>query len=130
MIIEKYRAKGLKMTPQRVAVFENLYGDETHPSAETIHQRVCETMPSVSLRTVYQVLNDLSDMGEVGTLNLGTGPIRFDPNTEDHQHFICSLCETVYDVSVKSEAVLSNGQDFRIAEVNTLFRGLCPACSK
>ena len=118
------------MTPQRVAVFENLYGDETHPSAETIHQRVCQTMPSVSLRTVYQVLNDLAEMGEVGTLNLANGPVRFDPNTEDHQHFVCSSCDTVYDVSIKSEAVLANGEGFEIAEVSTLFRGLCPDCKK
>jgi len=56
-------------------------------------------MPTISLKTVYQTVNDLAAMGEVVLLDLGTGSYRVDPNVEDeHHHLICTRCGKVRDV--------------------------------
>ncbi|UCE72718.1 MAG: transcriptional repressor, partial [Nitrospiraceae bacterium] len=38
--MEKYRDKGLKLTPQRLAILEYLDGNKSHPSAEDIYAAV------------------------------------------------------------------------------------------
>src|SRR5437868_280342 len=72
-LTELFRARGLKVTPQRQAIFHVLHGETTHPTAEAVYEAVSTTMPTISLRTVYQTLNDLAAMGEVLALDLGTG---------------------------------------------------------
>ncbi len=57
-------------------------------------------MPTISLRTVYQTLNDLAAMGELVQLELGTGSARFDPNLDAHHHLVCDRCGKVLDVDV------------------------------
>src|SRR5262245_43624794 len=80
------RRTGLKGTRPRPCVFRALYRNDEHPTAESIYERVIAEMPTVSLRTVYQTLNDLAAMGEVGQIDLGTGSHRFDPNLDGHHH--------------------------------------------
>src|SRR3546814_14252930 len=55
-------------------------------------------MPTISLRTVYQTLNDLAAMGELNALDLGTGSTRFDPTVEPHHHMVCDSCGRIVAV--------------------------------
>lgn len=79
-----FRAGGLKVTPQRQLLFGLLYGNDEHPTAETLHVSASASasarIPGIPLRTVYQTLTDLASMGELRQLSFGTGPTRFDPN--------------------------------------------------
>lgn len=133
-LTELFREQGLKITPQRVAIFQALHENAEHPTAETVYDTVSADMPSISLRTVYQTLNDLASMGELGQLDLGTGSTRFDPNTETHHHVVCDRCGKVRDVyadfadvrlprSTKGEL-----QGFRVSTTEIVFRGLCRSC--
>ena len=63
-LTESFRAKGLKITPQRLRIFEVLHDSDRHPTAESVYDEVRVEMPTISLRTVYQTLNDLAGMGE------------------------------------------------------------------
>lgn len=140
-----FRARGLKVTPQRRAVFEALLNDDGHPSADVIWARVQEQMPTVSLRTVYQALNDLVELGEVQAVSVGDRATRFDPNTESHDHFVCRSCERVYDIVASRPRLVSGypgldgsigtrngeastGHTVETAEV--IFRGLCASCGE
>ena len=129
-LTERFRAAGLKVTPQREAVFRALLGNERHPTAESVHATVTTELPSVSLRTVYQVLNDLTAMGEIHALDLGTGAARFDPNVDAHHHLVCTTCGTVRDVYVDPVTVPTAGDDaFTVTSAEVVFRGLCATCS-
>ena len=129
-LVDLFRSRGLKVTPQRQAVFEVLYGNEGHPTAEAVHDRIKRTMPTVSLRTVYQTLNDLAELGELQPLDLGTGSTRFDPNVEDHHHLVCTRCRTVRDLYVAPRVTLTEGQleGFQPATTEIVIRGLCNQC--
>lgn len=127
-----FRANGLKITPQRQAVFRVLHQSQEHPTAEAVHAAVVADMPSVSLRTVYQVLNDLTAMGELAALDLGTGSTRFDPTHEDHHHLVCTRCGAVRDVFLDAfdvEVPEAQAAGYRLGRPEITFRGLCPTCA-
>jgi Fe2+ or Zn2+ uptake regulation protein len=85
----------------------------------------------MSLKTVYQTLHDLADMGEIHQLDLGTGSSRFDPNVDnEHHHLVCTRCGTVLDLSVPIDISIAAAEQsgFAIASTEVIFRGLCPDC--
>lgn len=131
-LTDRFRSEGLKVTPQRQAVFEVLYDNHVHPTAEAVHAEITKTMPMVSLRTVYQTLNDLTAMGELGHIHVGTGSTRFDPNTELHHHLVCDECGKVVDVPVDyPDVTVPVGADdgFTVLRTEIVFRGRCATCS-
>ena len=130
-LTESFRAQGLKITPQRLRIFEVLHDSDEHLTAEAVHARVRTEMPTISLRTVYQTLNDLAAMGELIQLDLGTGSARFDPNLEAHHHLVCDACGHVHDVHADfSEVHVPEGDDhdFEVSVTEIVFRGLCRDC--
>ena len=129
-LTELFREQGYKVTPQREAVFRVLDGNDAHPTAESVHAAVISDMPSVSLRTVYGVLNDLAAMGELQLLDMGTGSTRFDPNVGDHHHVVCSSCGEVRDVYVRGSGPnVSDLDGFHVESTDIVFRGLCASCA-
>ena len=89
-------------------------------------------MPTISLRTVYQTLNDLAAMGELSALDLGTGSTRFDPNLEPHHHLVCTRCGRIDDVHAEVPAVAvpeAAAAGFEVTTTEIIFRGRCADCT-
>jgi Fur family transcriptional regulator, stress-responsive regulator len=128
-----FRVRGRKVTPQRQCIFRVLHRlHGVHPTAEAVHAAVVEELPTVSLKTVYQTLNDLSAMGEISHLDLGTGSGRFDTTLDPHQHLVCDRCGRVWDihgdfttVRLPDDAV----SGFRVSSTDIVFRGQCQPCA-
>jgi Fe2+ or Zn2+ uptake regulation protein len=130
-MVQLFRERGLKVTPQRECIFDVLWGAETHPTAESVYAEARTRMPTMSLKTVYQTLNDLADMGEIHQLDLGTGSSRFDPNVDVHHHLVCNRCGKVRDLyadydSVEVPPAARHG--FAVGSAEVVFRGLCAEC--
>lgn len=129
---ERFRAEGLRVTPQRQAIFGLLQANAAHPTVESLYDAARSDMPTISLKTVYQTVHDLEAMGEVSLLDLGTGSVRVDPNVEHaHHHLICTECGDVRDVFVDVGEVrlpTSSPHDFTVDAVEVNFRGLCEQC--
>ncbi len=68
---EVVRARGGKVTPQRERIFRYLAEHGDHPTAEAVYAAVVVDMPTISLRTVYQTLNDLVALRELSQLDVG-----------------------------------------------------------
>ena len=132
-LTRRLRAQGLRVTPQRRAIFELLQGDQSHPTVEDLYRAAQVGMPTISLKTVYQTVHELHAMGEVHLLHLGTGSVRVDPNVErPHHHLVCRACGRVRDVFVPVAAPALSSEDrqgFDVTDVDVHFRGLCAVCS-
>lgn len=124
------RRHGLRLTPQRLVVLRVVRAAaRTHPTAEEIFRRARAELPTISLATVYKVLNELVGLGELRRVELGEGGARFDANTAGHAHLLCRRCGHVADLAPgEYEVALPVDRGYRILDQAVLFYGLCPAC--
>ena len=126
------RQAGLRITPQRVAVYEELISTVEHPSADEICQKVRVRHPNVSLDTVNRTLLTFSEKGIAGTLPGSGDARRFDGNVSSHQHFKCTRCGKVSDIDYDSldkiEIPPQLTKGFEIKRKSICFEGLCPEC--
>ena len=60
-----------RATQQLATVYKALQGDHSHPSAVEIYQRVRQTLPRISLGTVYRNLQRLVEERKIRMLLLG-----------------------------------------------------------
>jgi len=131
-LTELFREQGLRVTPQRQCIFRLLEGNERHPTAEWVYEQAQAEMPTISLKTVYQTLNDLAAMGEIQALDVGTGATRFDPNIGAHHHLVCDRCGRTYDVHVDASGLRlppRERRDFVVSTAEIVFRGVCSSCA-
>ncbi|HEC11262.1 MAG TPA: transcriptional repressor [Acidimicrobiales bacterium] len=127
-----FRERGFKMTAQRERIFSALHGASDHPTAEAVWSEVRTDMSSISLRTVYQTLNDLVGMGELAQLDIGPGPARFDPMNVPHHHVVCDACGRIADLTVEFPSVGLPDElagDFDVVSTEIIFRASgCGVC--
>lgn len=128
------QAAGLKLTPQRLAVYRVLAAAREHPDVETIHQRVRRTLPDVSLDTIYRILDRFEELGLTERVEGVPGRARYDACRERHHHFVCRRCGQILDFSFPEldglkppPAARSLG---RIESVRVQVRGLCSQCAR
>lgn len=130
----RFRARGLRVTPQRQAIFRLLQGNDRHPTVEELFDSAAAEMPTISRKTVYQTVHDLESMGEVALLDLGTGSVRVDPNVEaPHHHLICNRCGKVRDIVVDVTSLAlpaRRRRGFTVSDVEVHYRGICDDCAE
>jgi Fe2+ or Zn2+ uptake regulation protein len=127
-----FRNQGLRVTPQRQAIFRLLHDNDRHPTVDSLYDAARTEMSTISLKTVYQTVHDLEALGQVSLLDLGTGSVRVDPNVEvEHHHLVCSKCGLVRDVPLSAAPTLPAAYDaeFRTRAVEVIFRGVCAPCA-
>jgi Fe2+ or Zn2+ uptake regulation protein len=55
--------------------------------------------------------------------------MRYDIILEDHGHFLCAACGTIYNFPVRIDPLSIEGlKPFKITHKNVYFKGLCPNC--
>ena len=86
---ERYREKGFRLTPQRMAILDFLEGNTKHPTAHDIFREVKKTNPTVSFATVYNTVQSLGEIGELKELTIDPVRKHYDPDTRPHHHAIC-----------------------------------------
>ncbi len=128
-----FRSHGLRVTPQRQRIFQILAQSSTHPTAELVFAQVRQDMTTISLKTIYDVLNELVELGEIQQLDFGEGARRFDPTTAQHHHLICERCGQVRDIFAAFRDVQipsSQRYGFSIRNAEVTFRGFCEQCKQ
>jgi len=129
-----FKNKGLKLTPQRIAVYEYLLGTKEHPSAETIYSKLIQDFPTMSFATVYKSLKTLCEVELVQEINLGEGNFRYDAFIDEHAHFQCTSCNRVMDMmDVSTRNILleaSKSREFIVESSKLYFFGKCRACKE
>lgn len=126
--------RGLRMTDQRRAVFDALMEKRDHPTAVDVFTRVRGKMPSISLATVYNCLDTLTQCGLVKLVAHEREPSRYCPNQQEHAHLFCEACGVVLDVPLRArrrpEDVWEFPEQAVVSHHEVSFRGQCPRCAK
>lgn len=119
------RDKGIQPSAQRVAVAGYVLHTNDHPSAEEVFTRVREKFPMVSRGTIYNTLNLFVKKGLLRVFNLTGGHSVFDPNVEDHHHFIEDGTGKIHDIPWNALGVskISSLEDFEVSEYQVVLRG-------
>ena len=130
------RARGFRMTPQRMAILHVLHHEGTHLSPTEVFARAKEATPGLTEATVYRTLEFLADNGLARPAHMGSGKLVYEiaQQDQDHHHLICRKCsgevqidhaplETVY-------AELESSSGYRFIDSHVTFFGLCPDCQE
>ena len=131
---QRCQESGLKVTPQRSAVFRALAESNQHPSAESVYKTVKAEMPCISFDTVNRTLNTLSEIGAAFIVE-GSGDVkRFDANLENHQHFKCVKCKRIIDFHDERLDNITLPEklmgDFTVLRKCVYVEGICDLCKE
>lgn len=125
---------GLALTPQRLAIYHVLAGDDSHPGAEEIYRRIKPDLPSLSLGTVYRTLELFEEHGLVSRIHAFSDQSRFDANLDPHHHLVCVRCRRVIDFRDERLEVLpiqpENVNGFRVLTHRIHVLGYCRDCQQ
>ncbi len=135
LMIQGLREAGLRITPQRIAIYRSLVNNPAHPTAQKIFEELRPEYPSLSLTTVYNTLETLLKLGAINVMNnVGDAPTRFDANTSPHAHLHCIQCNELIDFTSQHvpalDADIETHSDYRILGSHLLYYGLCANCQQ
>ena len=122
-----------RTTRQFEEVFKALQDDHSHPFVHEIYQRVHTKLPRISLATVYRNLHSLVAEGKIRTLLLDEKGARFDPETRQHDHFVCERCGRVVDLFLRQARPIDLSslakQGYVVTTHTVTVRGMCEVCA-
>ena len=96
-IRDQLAESGLKVTPQRIAVYDALLNINDHPTAEMIKEYVSKKNPSISQGTVYKTLEAFVDKGLITKVKTENDIMRYDPVIKKHHHLYDQKTDSIYD---------------------------------
>lgn len=85
-IRKKLAGKGLKVTPQRMAILEAVFALKNHPTADNIIEFIRKHHPNIATGTVYKVLDALVEKGLIRKVLTDKDIMRYDAIMEKHHH--------------------------------------------
>ena len=130
-IVQLLKEKGLRVTPQRFAVYANLLDRSDHPTAEQVLYDLNQNAPTSSQATVYTSLQALCAVGLVREVLLEEGVRRYDANVAPHHHFRCRSCGMIEDVDwedVKEVSIHQVRPGLKVESYEITLHGVCESC--
>lgn len=98
-LLEGLKEAGMRMTPQRIWVCQELARREDHPTAQKLFETLRGGYPSLSLTTVYQTLDALVRRGVITSLgSAGDDAVHYEVNTAPHINLACLTCHRICDL--------------------------------
>ena len=94
---QELKTKNIGLSHQRLKVLEYLTQNRCHPTVDQIYTELQKDIPTLSKTTVYNTLRILAEAGLVKVISIEDKECRFDIDTEDHGHFKCESCGTIFD---------------------------------
>ena len=131
-IARKLKEKGLRLTPQRLAIIEVLIENrDFHPAARSVYEEAKKKKKSLSLSTTYATLNELSRLGIIKTLQFDSMENRYEGNLEEHLNLICERCGEILDYEaphVADRQEIERKTGFSVTGTRLEYYGYCRNC--
>jgi len=96
-IRDKLREAKLKVTPQRLAIYEAIYELGNHPTVEQITAYVKSSYPSIATGTVYTTLETFVAKGLIRKVKTDSDVMRYDALLSRHHHLYCAESDKIED---------------------------------
>jgi len=128
------RARGFRVTSQRMAILHVLHHSGAHLSPTEIYKKAHRDAPSLTEPTVYRTLGFLEKNGLAISSQTGNGRLVYEIAGRNHHHLICQLCGNKFEVEPEAlDALirrLEKSSGYRFIKSHVTFFGLCPKCQK
>jgi Fur family peroxide stress response transcriptional regulator len=131
-ILTIFKEKDIRATTQRLEVYKALRDENKHLTVEQIYGKIRVNNPSISLATVYSVLEILKRKGLVKEIRIEFNKSFFETRIDAHHHFLCKKCQKTFDIDMHHCRVLTeqNVNGFQIEDFQGYFYGVCNKCKK
>jgi Fur family peroxide stress response transcriptional regulator len=106
---QQLKEKGLKVTPQRIAIYEAIVKLNNHPTAENVIDYIKKNHPNISVGTVYKVLDSLVEIHLLKKVKTDRDIMRYDAVLSNHHHLYCAETDRIEDFEdEKLNKIISN----------------------
>lgn len=126
------RARGYRMTPQRLAILHVLRHEGTHLSPSEVYKKARVELPGLTEPTVYRTLEFLSDIALVRPSYNSSGHLTYEIAGDDHHHIVCRDCgnemEVEHTLLESLYRLLETTSGYRSIDSHVTFFGICPNC--
>lgn len=131
-IARELKAKGLRLTPQRLAIIEVLVEKrDLHPGARSVYEEARKRRKGLSLSTTYAALSELSRLGIIKTLQFDSMENRCEGNLEEHLNLVCERCGKIVDYEAPAVAdhdEIAEKAGFSVTGSRLEYYGYCREC--
>lgn len=107
-LTQKLKDKGLKVTPQRIAIYDAIVKLSNHPTAENVIDYIKANHPNISVGTVYKVLDSFVENGLLKKVKTEKDIMRYDAVLSNHHHLYCAETDRIEDYEDESLNALIN----------------------
>jgi len=126
------RARGFRMTPQRMAILHVLRHERTHLSPAEVYKKALVEVPGLTEPTVYRTLEFLADIALVRPSYSSSGHLTYEIAGSDHHHIVCRNCgseiEVEHTLLENLYRLLETTSGYRSIDSHVTFFGVCPKC--
>jgi Fur family peroxide stress response transcriptional regulator len=122
----------LKVTPQRVAIVEELYKNG-HMNIDELYRNLLSKFPSISLATIYKNINSMVEKLFLSEVKIPETKSVYELTKTEHAHMVCSSCGSICDIMLDVSSIVKEAStltDFRINSTSVVLNGICGKCSK
>jgi len=128
------RARGYRMTPQRLAILHTLHHAGVHLSPTEIYETVKKELPGLTETTVYRTLEFLAENGLARPAQRSKGHLVYEIAQHEHHHIVCRVCgdemEVEHTLLKTLYQKLESTSGYKLTDSHITFFGLCPECQK
>jgi Fur family transcriptional regulator, peroxide stress response regulator len=124
------RTAGYRITAQRKAILDYLVSTLEHPGAYKILEEVKKAQPILSLATVYNTLQVLTQYGLIKMLTFRDDN-RYEANLSFHINLICTSCGRIQDLEAETHMSPEDVREkigFEVVTYRMEYHGLCSEC--
>lgn len=108
-------------------------GCADHPTATELYEKVHEKYDRISKATVFRVLSQSAENGDILRLHLSGTDERYDATILPHAHVRCVYCGKIRDVMLPQLGGIlgmKEAEGFEVYSAELDFAGCCPECAE
>src|SRR5699024_5617845 len=126
--LKKYN---IKPSTIRIKTLDYLLSNDIHPNVEEIYKKLIEDIPTLYKTSIYNTLELFVEKGLVQIVRIDDKDSKYDLNTDPHGHFICNICDKIYDFDIKdTKNIEKELEGCNIGSKNIYYYGICKKCNE